>query len=110
MNDQSLLGKVLTFLRSSRRIHLRQSEVSTLEEIVALIGRFLEDRLIYPMEWDDFVSWKNSNPDIEKWRQDISDLEPLFVSQDHDQRNEGESRLINIRDDIVRQTSSSRHS
>ncbi len=75
------------WLRNSARIHVRSREVATIADLVALIDRFLDDKLDYALEWDDFISWNHGNPNIELIRTRIAATEPLFFSDseiDHD--------------------------
>ena len=46
-------------------------------EIAELIERFLEGRLTYPQEWNDFVERRELDPIIEAYRQRCYDLDPL---------------------------------
>ncbi|GAA0554622.1 hypothetical protein GCM10008941_38320 [Rhizomicrobium palustre] len=45
-----------------------------------LLDRFLDDRLKYELEWDDFISWEHDNPNIEAIRLRIAETESLFFS------------------------------
>ena len=75
-----MLKKLTSWLRHSSHVHVRQAEPSSLSELVALLDRFLDDRLHYPLEWDDFVAWENHAPAIESIRIRIAATEPLFFS------------------------------
>jgi hypothetical protein len=84
---ESLKSWLLTFFKSSTHIHLRQKNLVTLDELVHLIDRFLFAELNYPLEWDDFISWKQDNIHIEKVRENIGKYESLLFSKnkiDHD--------------------------
>jgi hypothetical protein len=35
----------------------------------------------YDLEWDDFISWKHTNPNIEAIRDRIGEFEPLLFSK-----------------------------
>jgi hypothetical protein len=72
---------LLKWIRTSPHVHLSQKRLETFEELVALLDRFLDGKLQYPLEWDDFISWKNSNPNIETIRERIAETEPLFFSK-----------------------------
>jgi hypothetical protein len=41
----------------------------------------IDGTLEYPLEWDDFISWRHENPNIEKIRDRIAANEPLFFSR-----------------------------
>ena len=75
-----MLKRLTSWLRHSSHVHTRQAEVSNLSELVALLDRFLDDRLQHPLEWDDFVSWESEAPAIESIRRRIAATEPLFSS------------------------------
>lgn len=96
----SLLSKIATLLRNSPRVHLRQEEISSSAELVRLLDRFLDDKMSYPLEWDDFISWPNANPEIEAWRHSISDLEPLYVGGEQES-SQAQIALQQIRDDVA---------
>lgn len=75
-------GFLSRYLRNSRHLHLKQKPIDSLEELIDLVDRFLDDRMHYPLEWDDFISWDNSNEEIEKFRNSISRYErDLFFSR-----------------------------
>lgn len=82
------------WLRRSPRIHLREDGVGSQVDLVQLIDRFLDDKLAYDLEWDDFISWEHPEPRIEAVRLRIAALEPLFFSQSPDDRNEAVRRLL----------------
>jgi hypothetical protein len=66
----------------SPRIHLVQEEPKDMREIVALFDRFLNGPMNYPLEWDDFISWKKSNRNIEDIRLRLEEAERLLFSKD----------------------------
>ena len=53
-----------------------------MSELVLLFDRFLDGPMAYPLEWDDFISWRNSNPNIEEIRNRIGQSESLLFSRD----------------------------
>jgi hypothetical protein len=63
------------------RALLRQMPPETFQELIALLDRFIGANLNYELEWDDFISWRNHNPNIEKIRERIAKTEPLFFSK-----------------------------
>jgi hypothetical protein len=72
---------MLKWLHTSTRVHLNQQRPDTFENLVALLDRFLDGKLRYDLEWDDFISWKNENTNIEMIREKIAKTEPLFFSK-----------------------------
>jgi hypothetical protein len=68
-----------------------------MEGLVALIDRFLDDKLSYELEWDDFISWKNSNANIEAIRERIAKTEPLFFSKIRADRERAVGLLVEER-------------
>lgn len=46
-------------------------------EAADLIDRFLNGRLLYAQEWNDFVDGKKVEPKIETYRRRCSELDPL---------------------------------
>lgn len=79
---QWLLGG---FVRSSR-FHLRQETATDTRELIALFDRFLDGKLQYPLEWDDFISWKATNPHVEAVRQRLGQLEDRLFSSDQNEK------------------------
>jgi hypothetical protein len=92
-----VLKKLANWLKGSQHFHLRQGDVSTLSDLVGLLDRFLGNNSRYPLEWDDFVSWKNSAPAIESIRERIAATEPLFFSADPDDRVKGAEIILEER-------------
>jgi hypothetical protein len=92
-----MLKKLLSFLRTSRNVHLRQAPPNQISELVALLDRFLDDRLNYELEWDDFISWQHANPNIETIRLRIAESEALFFSDAIADRKRAVEMLIDER-------------
>jgi hypothetical protein len=69
------------FVQSSR-LHLHQNPASDTRELVYLFDRFLNRSCRYPLEWDDFISWENSNAHVEEIRNRLGQFEPLLFSKD----------------------------
>jgi hypothetical protein len=82
-------------------VHLHQEPVQSVGDLIGLIDRFLFDGVRYPLEWDDFSSWRSDNPHVEKLRLEIASLEPLLFSARDDDREEYRARLLKIRNDIA---------
>lgn len=89
--------KIKQWLRNSERLHAREQPVGSLTELVGLIDRFLDGTLQYPLEWDDFVSWRCEDAGIEAFRDRIANLEPLFFSSVDDERRMGVAQLLEER-------------
>jgi len=85
------------FFRESPRIHLRQKSPDNLRDLVGLFDRFLDGTLGYDLEWDDFISWSNPNPNIEAIRERIADAEPLFFSKHERDRRQAVGLLLEER-------------
>lgn len=47
-----------------------------------MIDRFLENRLAYPQEWNDFVERSQKDPDVEVYRKKCYELDPLVNCPD----------------------------
>jgi hypothetical protein len=74
------------WLPSSPHVHLRQRGPEAFSELVALFDRFLDGPMAYPLEWDDFISWKNQNPNIEAIRERLGQSEAMLFSRDPAQK------------------------
>jgi len=83
------------------RVHLRQNEVTNPADLVALIDRFMDNKLLYELEWDDFISWAHSNAAIESLRDRIAGMEPSFFSKDPLKRAEALVVLLSARNDAA---------
>jgi hypothetical protein len=89
------------WLRNPSRVHARGKPVSTGRDLVLLIDRFLDDNLAYPLEWDDFVSWKSRDAGIEAVRLRVEGMESFFLSPSPTDRKEAAEQLVGIRNDIA---------
>jgi hypothetical protein len=49
----------------------------TKEEVADLIERFLQNRLAYPQEWNDFVERSDPDPEVNAYRKRCDNLDPL---------------------------------
>lgn len=88
---------VRRWLRMSPHVHIREENVASLNDLVKLLDRFLDDDTRYPLEWDDFVSWTHDDPEIEAIRDRIADTEPLFFSGSEDDRVKGVTIILRER-------------
>jgi hypothetical protein len=68
---------------------------------VNLIDRFLDDNVHYPLEWDDFISWENANPFVEKVRNNIGRHEALLFSKNARDRKEYRQILVEERNRVA---------
>jgi hypothetical protein len=68
-----------------------------MSELVALFDRFLGTGLAYDLEWDDFISWRNKNPNIEEIRDRLGNFEPLLFSQDYHDKAEYRRQVLSER-------------
>ena len=84
MGLRAWLERVLTH---SSHIHLHQEPASAPGDLIDLIDRCLEDRLSYPLEWDDFISWEQANPNLEAARNAIGKQEPWLFSGNKAKQN-----------------------
>jgi hypothetical protein len=55
---------------------------ATKTEVADLIERFLNNRLSYPQEWNDFVECRQKDSDVEVYRKKCYDLDPLVNCPD----------------------------
>jgi hypothetical protein len=53
------------------------SRNATKTEVADLIERFLENRLAYPQEWNDFCECRQKDPAVEAYRKKCDNLDPL---------------------------------
>jgi hypothetical protein len=68
---------------------------ATRADVADLIDRFLENRLSYPQEWNDFVECSQKDKDVEVYRQKCDKLDPLVNRPDPvDQDAVTELRLL----------------
>jgi len=82
---QAFLHKLREYFIQCSRFHLRPGSVGSVRELVDLFDRFLDGSMRYDLEWDDFISWEASNPQVEQIRNRIGEHEILLFSGD--QRN-----------------------
>jgi hypothetical protein len=57
---------------------VRQRAPESTLEVIGLIDRFIDGKLDYDFEWDDFISWKNETPQVEKIRNQINQFGNLL--------------------------------
>lgn len=78
---------------------MRVGKVHTIRQAIDLVDRFIDNKMEYPLEWDDFISWSNPNATVEQLRDQIANLEPLFLSKDIKNRQVALQRLIGLRNE-----------
>src|SRR5258708_1655543 len=96
-----MLRVLREWLRTSSPVHIRKRAVSNLADLVKVIDRFVDGKLRYPLEWDDFISWKHANPTIELLRERITNLEPSLISRDPARHSEAIAALLSARNDAA---------
>jgi hypothetical protein len=94
---QGLLAFITSLFRRSSHVHVRPRNIQTLHQLIDLIDRFVDDEVRYPLEWDDFISWRNANPNIEEIRNRVGLFEPLLFSNSKQDRDEYVLRLVEER-------------
>ena len=88
---------LVDLLKRSKHIHVRQMAIDSAKDAIELVDRFLDDKLEYPLEWDDFISWKSSNESVERLRNQLADLEPLLMSKNKKLRHQAVLRMLQLR-------------
>lgn len=101
LTHKALSYRLLSWLRKSEHVHIRVHGVNNWADLVDLIDRFLDDRVRYPLEWDDFISWKHENVHIEEMRLRIEQNEPLLFSETLSDREKYISMLIEERNRVA---------
>lgn len=86
MNWACCVGRIKRLFVRSSQLHLREAPARSTRELVALVDRFLDDRLSYPLEWDDFISWRSDVPAVEKFRTSLSEKEHWLFSDNEQER------------------------
>jgi hypothetical protein len=69
--------------------------------MVALIDRFIDGAVKYPLEWDDFTSWKHSVPSVESFRHRVAELEPLLFSKTAEDKAQFMDKLLKVRNEAA---------
>ncbi|MGE3829844.1 MAG: hypothetical protein AB7F76_02515 [Parvibaculaceae bacterium] len=82
-----LLDQFPKFFVRSTRLHLRQVPAQNMRQLVSLMDRFVDGRLQYDLEWDDFISWESSDPPVEEIRERLGAFESLLFSNHAADRN-----------------------
>jgi len=82
MDLSHIKERVRSWLRKSTRIHAREDVANTPTELINLIDRFMENKLQYELEWDDFISWRQDNWLVEEARNSIGEFESFLFSKE----------------------------
>jgi len=82
-----LRSRLSRIFRESPHIHIRERGVQDLAALVDLIDRFIDGDVRYGLEWDDFISWKQENPDVEAVRQRLGSCEQFLFSKNTKDRS-----------------------
>ena len=88
---------VSRIFREAPYVHFRERGVHDFADLVGLIDRFIDGQIRYGLEWDDFISWKQENPNVEAIRQRIGSHERLLFSKSPEDRTAYVSVLIEER-------------
>jgi hypothetical protein len=91
---------VFQWVRNSSQA-TRKKRVDKLSDVVDLIDRFIDDKMLYELEWDDFISWKNPNPFIEGVRTALGEQERYLFSNDKLERKKYLLVLIEQRNKVA---------
>lgn len=95
-SPKSLIKWLAHWLKHSPWVQRHQG-ITSVAEAIGVIDRFIDDRPSYPLEWDDFISWQSSVEGVERLRNEIASLEPMFLSEDRENRLQGHKTLVEIR-------------
>jgi hypothetical protein len=77
----NFLQKIRHLLIQGSAIHLWQNPAASPSDLISVMDRFLDGEIKHPMEWDDFISWENKNPNFEIIRQRIGKYEDKLFSR-----------------------------
>jgi hypothetical protein len=70
-------------------------------DLVSLIDRFIDGNVSYPLEWDDFISWPQDNPNLEAVRLRIGERESLLFSDKAEDKTKYGQIVINERNRLA---------
>jgi hypothetical protein len=73
--------KIREWLHRSPHFHIRADGVNTIRDVIDLVDRFVDGKVRYPLEWDDFISWPHQDPNIEVFRERLGACEPYLFSK-----------------------------
>jgi hypothetical protein len=75
--------------------------VHSIRDVVDLVDRFLDGRVRYDLEWDDFISWRHDDANIERLRDRLGACEPYLFSKEPGDREKAVAILIDERNRIA---------
>ena len=101
-NKPNFITRILTFLRISPHVHLRQGNIASELDLLELFDRFVVGGTRYPLEWDDFISWEGDTPYIEEIRVRLGAYEKFLFSRDPRDREVYQAKVIEERNEIAR--------
>lgn len=90
-----------SWLHTSSHFHIREHGVTSLNDAVRLIDRFIDGNLEYPLEWDDFISWRHDNIEVDNLVDAIGRYEPLLFSKKSSDRTVYVERLLEERNRVA---------
>ena len=95
-----LVAELKRILRESPYVHFRSNPASDLRELVQLFDRFVDGPMRYPLEWDDFISWRNESPEIEQVRVRLAAFDAL-LSESRDARRKYIGHVLEERNKVA---------
>ena len=51
-----MLKRLQEWLRKSPYVHVRERRATGLSDVVGLVDRFIDGKMRYELEWDDFIA------------------------------------------------------
>jgi hypothetical protein len=97
-----ILQNIRNFFLRSCKVHLRQNPAEDTRQLVELFDRFLDGPMRYDLEWDDFISWENSNPHVEEVRNRLGEYEEFLFSDDRSRRMTYLEKVVEERNRLAR--------
>lgn len=98
---RDLNGCVKGTLKRGAHVHIRERRIGSVSDLIDLIDRFVEGKLDYELEWDDFISWKSDNQYIESIRDEIGSHEGLLFSKSRSDRELYCLKIMEIRNKMA---------
>jgi hypothetical protein len=93
--------RIRRLLKGDFIFHMQRRPVSAPSELIDVVDKFLDDKLDYDFQWDDFISWRNQNSSLEKFRNQIGEYERYLFSDSIKDRIIYCNRLIDLRNDLA---------
>ncbi len=104
MTDSSfsqLITRIRNWLRASPYVHIREKNLRTIGDVINLIDRFMDGKVKYDLEWDDFISWKQESPAVEEVRERLGCSESFLFSKSMSDRKRYISALLEERNRLA---------